>query len=165
MSGHTKGPWSYRRADGIESPSSEDYKIFSDDGALVAETFELIGKHRATDHHANARRIVACVNACAGIPDEKLESWMSPPEGQLGAPHGTWARQLFEVGEQLIQLQRERNELLMLVKRVYRKKNAEYLDLLSKYAGTKFENDPVIVSVREWIHKADELIEKAEGAA
>ena len=112
MSDHTKEPWSYRRADGIDSPSSEDYKIFSDDGALVAETFELIGKHRATDQHANARRIVACVNACAGIPDEKLESWLSPPEGQLGAPHGTWGQQLFEVGEQMIQLQRERDELL-----------------------------------------------------
>lgn len=118
MSGHTKGQWNYRRADDIESPSSKDYKIFSDDGALVAETFELIGKHRATDHHANARRIVACVNSCASIPDEKLESWMNPPEGQLGAPHGTWSRQLFEVGEQLIQLQRERNELLAALQRI-----------------------------------------------
>lgn len=74
MSDHTKEPWSYRRADGIDSPSSEDYKIFSDDGALVAETFELIGKHRATDQHANARRIVACVNACTGISNDVLDA-------------------------------------------------------------------------------------------
>lgn len=74
MSDHTKEPWSYRRADGIDSPSSKDYKIFSDDGALVAETFELIGKHRATDQHANARRIVACVNACTGISNDVLDA-------------------------------------------------------------------------------------------
>lgn len=148
MSEHTKGQWNYRRADDIESPSSKDYKIFSDDGALVAETFELIGKHRATDHHANARRIVACVNACAGIENDELE--------RVGYTELLESHRCYE---------QQRDELLMLVKRAYRKKNAEYLDLLSKYAGTKFENDPVIVSVREWIHKADELIEKAEAAA
>jgi hypothetical protein len=103
MSGHTKEPWVYACGD------AEHLGI-------------IIGRHggEVVDgefSEANARRIVACVNACAGIPDEKLQSWMNPPEGQLGAPHGTWAQQLFEVGEQMIQLQRERNELLAVMKK------------------------------------------------
>ena len=39
---------------------------------------------------ANARRIVACVNACAGLPTEQLES--SPPGGVLNGVAGLIAQ-------------------------------------------------------------------------
>ena len=39
---------------------------------------------------ANARRIVACVNACAGLPTEQLES--SPPGGILNGVAGLIAQ-------------------------------------------------------------------------
>lgn len=43
-------------------------------------------------------RLALCAKACEGIADEKLKSWLTPPEGSLGAPHGTWAQQLAEMG-------------------------------------------------------------------
>jgi len=49
-------------------------------------------------------RLRSCKEACTGIPDEKLASWMNPPEGQLGAPHGTWAQQLSAAGRQQVEL-------------------------------------------------------------
>lgn len=49
-------------------------------------------------------RLLACKSACAGIPDEKLQSWLNPPEGQLGAPHGTWSQQLAAAGQQQVEL-------------------------------------------------------------
>ncbi len=42
----------------------------------------------------DARRIVACVNACAGITTAGLESWLSPPAGSIGIEGGSWAEQL-----------------------------------------------------------------------
>lgn len=46
-------------------------------------------------------RLALCAKACEGIPDETLNSWLNPPEGSLGAPHGTWAQQLVELGRVL----------------------------------------------------------------
>ena len=51
-------------------------------------------------------RLRACYTACEGIPDELLQSWLNPPEGQLGAPHGTWAQQLTAAGNQLVEMQK-----------------------------------------------------------
>lgn len=53
---------------------------------------------------ANASHIIFCINACEGIPDTTLKSWLNPPEGLLGAPHGTWARQLSAAGARLVEL-------------------------------------------------------------
>lgn len=61
-------------------------------------------------------RLALCAKTCEGITDETLKSWLNPPEDSLGATHGTWARQLAAVGEQLIQLQRQRDELLGTLK-------------------------------------------------
>lgn len=55
---------------------------------------------KALDLHP---RLQVCKKACEGIPDEKLQSWINPPEGQLGAPHGTWAQQLAAAGHLVIQ--------------------------------------------------------------
>lgn len=46
-------------------------------------------------------RLALCAKACEGITDETLKSWLNPPEGSLGAPHGTWAQQLAETGRRL----------------------------------------------------------------
>lgn len=89
---HTAEPWSVE----IDSDSEEFFWIFSAEESEVA----MISDGRIED----ARRIVKCVNACAGIPGEVLKSWMNPPEGQLGAPHGTWAQQLAEMGRQRTEL-------------------------------------------------------------
>jgi hypothetical protein len=61
-------------------------------------------------------RLGNCVKACEGIPNDILESWLNPPEGQFGAPHGTWAQQLAAVGVLMVQMYRERNELLSACK-------------------------------------------------
>lgn len=47
---------------------------------------------------------------------------------------------------------------LALVKQAYPKLNSEYLTLLNKYAGTRFENDPPLVALRDWVNTAHRLI-------
>ena len=57
---HTKEPWEYRNAT----------RVYGSDGEEVLQMeFTHIGKARM-----DARRIVACVNACAGITNEALEN-------------------------------------------------------------------------------------------
>lgn len=75
MAQHTKEPWVY--------DASLPAGVYSDDvtGSIIAtcEGFGLAprpGEERA----ANARRIVACVNACAGIPTGALEAIAALPE-------------------------------------------------------------------------------------
>ncbi len=70
MSEHTPEPWAVFM-------SNDDEKLL---GVGSAETGEGITDHRGgiwnwddTQGRANARRIVACVNACKGIPTEELE--------------------------------------------------------------------------------------------
>lgn len=91
MSEHTKEPWPF----GATPISSKDealalfkqsldarhgdlvgffYEIFTEDGKRIAF---LVGPSAS----ANARRIVACVNACAGIPTDDLE--LCPSGGLL----------------------------------------------------------------------------------
>ena len=77
MSGHTKEPWRVT-ADGfiassgfvpIRTPFRED--AFKPGPGRSDHSDELLG--------ANARRIVACVNACAAIPIEDLEKAAEDP--------------------------------------------------------------------------------------
>lgn len=53
---------------------------------------------------ARAQRIVACVNACAGVPTEILQAWLNPPDGQMGLPQGPWHRHLVTLGAQRAEL-------------------------------------------------------------
>lgn len=55
---------------------------------------------------ARAQRIVACVNACAGVPTEILQTWLNPPDGQMGLPQGPWHRHLVALGAQRAELAR-----------------------------------------------------------
>lgn len=64
---HTPEPWRVSSSAGIKKTS-----IWNDDGTLIAELdkTKTVSLERARN---NAARIVACVNACRGIPDEVLQ--------------------------------------------------------------------------------------------
>lgn len=62
MSEHTKEPWHTGK-----NHNAERF-IYGEDGWAIAECVQTKDKM-----FANARRIVACVNACKGISTEKLE--------------------------------------------------------------------------------------------
>lgn len=61
MFNSTPGPWKYKTPLLIVSP----------DGTCVARTCATLGKYEAEE--ANARRIVACVNACQNFTTKDLE--------------------------------------------------------------------------------------------
>ena len=54
------------------------WHVLSEDGRLIAgcggHDSNIPGDNTFQDNQTNARRIVACVNACAGIPTEALEA-------------------------------------------------------------------------------------------
>lgn len=91
MSDHTKEPWSVA---GIA------------DEMIVAKVSELAHAHIATIHHNgnDSRRIVACVNACRGLPTDELEQ-----KGLVAA-----------VGTQLLEADQLRDELLAALEEVHR---------------------------------------------
>lgn len=71
---HTPEPWQYHLGRGADPR----FHVQTQGGYQIASTPPL---HRDTRSHdentqreANARRIVVCVNACAGIPTEALEA-------------------------------------------------------------------------------------------
>lgn len=69
MSGHTKEPW-YLSQNG---------------SSVMAKLAEMTNAHVAEILHndEDARRIVACVNVCAGIPTDVLEAMPSGPASLL----------------------------------------------------------------------------------
>ena len=88
---HTPEPWSYQASipeDGFECffINGERKRISDFDGPQDDEQF------------ANVRRIVACVNACAGIPTDDLEQC---PSGGL-----------FHLADHANELVKQRDELL-----------------------------------------------------
>lgn len=64
---HTPEPWLYHRY------NHNDFSIEKDEAGLVANIADLKDNSPLVNE-ANARRIVACVNYCAGISTEELES-------------------------------------------------------------------------------------------
>jgi len=68
MKQHTEEPWH------VDTPLGH-LSIFSAEGNCIIPTYPGIKA-------ANARRIVACINACAGIPTEALEAFAK--KGILG---------------------------------------------------------------------------------
>lgn len=61
MSEHTKGPWAVN--------FTKFSEVRAENGAVIARCVKLTS---LTNLEANARRIVACVNACEGISTEHL---------------------------------------------------------------------------------------------
>jgi hypothetical protein len=136
--------WGFCKAkDGIDGGDDFIAVVGQDQGD---RTVCVYGKSLGSDLD-NARRIVACVNACDTVDTEQLEIIADAGEN-------------FNVCFDRVKLQRD--QLLALVKAAYRKQNSEYLSLLAKYAGTKFESDPVIQNLKTWVKNADDVIAIAE---
>ena len=70
MSNHTKAQWSWQ----AESESVA-YLVESDDATIIARLSGGDGTNNFSRAAANARRIVACVNACEGIETEELNEY------------------------------------------------------------------------------------------
>ena len=94
MSKHTPEPWKINHDD-----STEEWSIVTNQyGSIVANVNEETGPElagsipvmRKMPGMENARRIVACVNACAGLPAEQLE--VSPLSGVLNGVAGLIAQ-------------------------------------------------------------------------
>lgn len=71
MKQHNNEPWS-----AVEATKDEDQliKIRASNGANIARLWiDVDDKHFSDEQRENARRIVACVNACRGLPTEELE--------------------------------------------------------------------------------------------
>lgn len=82
MNEHTKEPWSVAE-EAFDNDGIHESVIRGLDGrAAIAVTLEF-GPNNPGMREANARRIVACVNACAGITTEVLEQMPSGPASLL----------------------------------------------------------------------------------
>ena len=73
MTEHTLGPWSIEQA-------HFDPWVVAPDGRYVIATVAT-GGDMSKEGHANARRIVACVNACEGINPEAVAELVEALEG------------------------------------------------------------------------------------
>ncbi len=72
---HTAEPWKTAYRKSVLGGFGQE--VFDADGNTIATmawyAVEIAPGHTGTNREANARRIVACVNACSGISTEKLE--------------------------------------------------------------------------------------------
>lgn len=82
--------------------------IYASDGWAIAD---LISSQMLTEQtaKANARRIVACVNACAGIPSDLLEAFRTGGALKVLATNLEIARERDELAEALRLLRRGRH--------------------------------------------------------
>ena len=81
MSEHTKGPWAVNYTKFSE--------VRAENGAVIARCVKLTS---LPNLKANARRIVACVNACEGVSTKLLEN--NPPIRELAARHNEALREI-----------------------------------------------------------------------
>ena len=94
MKKHGNEPWS-----SVEVTNDEDQliKIRASNGANIARLWiDVDDNHFSDEQRENARRIVACVNACRGLPTDELEQ-----KGLVAA-----------VGTQLLDVEQQRDVLL-----------------------------------------------------
>lgn len=101
---HSVEPWSYTGEDDGDFIvwSGEDF--VGNIGAAMQRVGVIIDLDRA-----NARRIVACVNACAGVDNATLERVAS------GAMQGS---EIFEQAKRIATLERQRGELVEALKAI-----------------------------------------------
>lgn len=88
MREHTKEPWGYEPTG---NQDDEYWITWTGHPTSIGVTCNAVTGPGSKDAEANARRIVACVNACCGIPTAALETigritLAAPPEG--GGPAG-----------------------------------------------------------------------------
>lgn len=101
MTNHTKEPWSVKPGPKIIG-NGEDLLGMPIDVARLNLT---VGHYESEE--ANARRIVACVNACKGLPTKELE--------ELGIV-GVVGRELIDLDAKLAAITAQRDELLKALK-------------------------------------------------
>jgi len=65
---HTQEPWKF-----LEQGDANEYCLVTADGLNWVIAFRINGEMMPDMQRENCRRIVACVNACAGIPIEDVE--------------------------------------------------------------------------------------------
>lgn len=84
MTEHTKEPWDLRQFAGDHSRTTIEQKrnSLTEPHNPIASIAELYHSNAPTGL-ANGHRIVACVNACAGVPTEKLENLTAKKIGRL----------------------------------------------------------------------------------
>lgn len=71
MSKHTKEPWN---AVEVDNDSDTFVKVCHANGGTIAKLWiDVDDKEFSDEQRENARRIVACVNACRGLPTDELE--------------------------------------------------------------------------------------------
>ena len=146
MSQHTKEPWklAYRGCEG-----AYDIDAAGGDISLALNVGE-----------ANARRIVTCVNACAGLPTKPLE--------RLIAGGGRLAAADFIVDamdRQLEETEQQRDRLLLALESALPGLRKEHLKLAEKYAGTVYESDPAYVAIKDRYENARTAIAAVKGGA
>lgn len=129
MSKYGKEPW-----EAVEVNRDEDelIQIRASNGGIIARLWIDVDDRGFSDEQRdNARRIVACVNACRGLPTDELEQ-----KGLVAA-----------VGAELLELEQQRDELLAALVAVQKNDADGYL-----YNGTG--NSPVKQLVESAIARA-----------
>ncbi len=113
MSEHTKEPWAYEA-----KPVRNGYVFVIESdmisiGCCYGSTNPMWDVCGARNGEANARRIVACVNACAGIPTEDLESrgFLSSLEKMLVRQRNAANEQVSVIAARLDAIEKQRDEL------------------------------------------------------
>lgn len=105
---HTKEPWSIHH--------NQPTFLRANGGRKHIGNTDSMGEKKTDE--ANARRIVACVNACEGISAEALNSWMNPPDGGFGHPHGPWPAHIISLQRAAEAAAQQRDELLAALEAV-----------------------------------------------
>jgi hypothetical protein len=120
IAAHTPGPWEVSVEifdnDGIPETAIQALK----GAATVAVAFEF-GPNNPGMREANARRIVACVNACEGVSTEWLETWANPPDmfgkpPPLDAAMLMWMEKYTEASQRAADAAEQRDKLLAALK-------------------------------------------------
>lgn len=119
---HTPEPW---------HAGDNSTIIYANDGFAVANATVFHGRSEPDTSVANARRIVACVNACAGIPTERLEAMHRGPADLMPM----YAR-----------LEQQRDELLTICEEL--QESAEYWSEYFVPLGIVERLDAAIASVK-----------------
>jgi len=100
MSNHTPEPWSKNAI----SPT-----VYDGNGIAI---LRCEGRTLIAENEANARRIAACVNACAGVSTEKLEGEAS----NLREWHEQMRLDAIDIAARNLDLKAQRDELLAALK-------------------------------------------------
>lgn len=152
MSGHTAEPWCFDKNNSVNGVS---HYMVGVEGTIKAVA--LTGKVGAGDDEesiSNARRIVACVNACAGMTTESLDKLSAVVVS--GEP----------INEMFCQIEKQRDELLAALKGLTDGKCVALGDLvydIREREGEGWEG-PKVVAWGKAVETASAVISRIEAA-